>query len=128
MQTRDAEKLLNELDKGNIFLQLGDWIDVMKYGASNNYVFKFGGPVNNTIERVEACPVISERDFGRLALFLVMAAVRSGTLGDIRLSLLEVLAKVEGEVQKERRTAEKQRKLNEVIGNEVVLNVSTDEI
>lgn len=91
MLTSDVERLMKELDKGRIFLPLGDWVEIMKYGASNHYVLKFSGPVNNTVERAEACPVVHDRDFGHMALFFLLAAKRFGTLGDIELAIREIL-------------------------------------
>jgi len=91
MLTHELHRLLKEVDSGHMFLPLADWIEVMRYGNSGHFVLKFSGPYNNTVERAEACPIVCERDFGRLALFFLAVAIRSGSLGDTRLAIMELL-------------------------------------
>lgn len=91
MLTSDVEKLIQALKNNQIFLPLGDFVEVRENGNGPHLALKFGGPYNNTAERAEACPIVCERDFGRLALFFTALAKNNGVLGDTELAIREVL-------------------------------------
>lgn len=105
MLTKDVEDLISDLSKGNIFLPLGDFVEVMSYGRGPNYSIKFSGPCNNTVERSENCPVVHARDFGRLALFFMTVAKQQGVLGDTEIAIREIL--LNSAVESNRKSQEK---------------------
>lgn len=91
MLTSDVEKLIQSLKNNQIFLPLGDFVEVRENGNGPHLTLKFGGPFNDTPARSEACPIVCERDFGRLALFFTALAKNNGVLGDTELAIREVL-------------------------------------
>lgn len=91
MLTSDVEKLIQALKNSQIFLPLGDFVEVRENGNGPHLALKFSGPFNNTPERAEACPIVCDRDFGRLALFFTALARNNGALGDVELAIREIL-------------------------------------
>jgi hypothetical protein len=87
----EIRKIISEFKKNSIFLPIADYIEARENGNGPHVMLKCSGPWNNVPERAEACPIITERDFGRLGLFFVALAKHNGVLGDVELSLKEVL-------------------------------------
>lgn len=100
MQTQEVKQVLAELKRGGIFLQLGDWVEVREDGNGPNIAMKFSGPCNGTVERAEACPIVHSRDYGALAVFFTSLAKRDGTLGDMGLTIREILTAPDPEAVK----------------------------
>lgn len=128
MLTRDVYALIKQVSRESSFLPLGDFLEVMEYGAGPHYALKFSGPCNGVSQQSEYYPVVHERDFARLALFFLVVAKDRGLLGDIELAIREVLfenarEKVGAELEKQdkkNKQEEKTKKENQVINDAVL--------
>lgn len=87
----EIKRIISELRKNSIFLPIADYVEARENGSGPHVALKFSGPWNNTPERAEACPVVTERDFGRLGLFFLALAKHNGVLGDIEIAVKELL-------------------------------------
>jgi len=87
----EIRKIISEFKKNSIFLPIADYVEARENGNGPHVMLKCSGPWNNVPERADACPIITERDFARLGLFFVALAKHNGVLGDVELSLKEVL-------------------------------------
>lgn len=87
----EIKRIISELRKNSIFLPIADYVEARENGSGPHVALKFSGPWNNTPERAEACPVVTERDFARLGLFFLALAKHNGVLGDIEIAVKELL-------------------------------------
>lgn len=87
----EIKRIISELRKNSIFLPIADYVEARENGSGPHVALKFSGPWNNTPEKAEACPVVTERDFARLGLFFLALAKHNGVLGDIEIAVKELL-------------------------------------
>lgn len=87
----EIKRIISELRKNSIFLPIADYVEARENGSGPHVALKFSGPWNNTPERADACPVVTERDFARLGLFFLALAKHNGVLGDIEIAVKELL-------------------------------------
>ena len=99
----EIKRIISELRKNSIFLPIADYVEARENGSGPHVALKFSGPWNNTPERAEACPVVTERDFGRLGLFFLALAKHNGVLGDIEIAVKELLLTDMGKVSQIRK-------------------------
>jgi hypothetical protein len=90
MGTKDLVEKIRLMGSSDGFVEIGDWFDVRQDGGDEVLYARMVGPSNGGDE-TERSGYIHSRDYGRLGLFFVTMAIKTGGLGDIEKSVREVL-------------------------------------